>query len=307
MSPPLLAVLTAAITAADVPVPDKPPENPVYKELVEKGIQLSDGKVVKLSPPILADGLDADAQRAALKKIADPRNSLDDFLKPSFYSPVMVKVRTVNPTEGEKPVGRTVDAWFVVHGDWNILTSKDFLEAMAKPEGEGQSRVVSKSGALTDEEMAKRKLAVATKDGCEERFVYATFSLFERVEISSTRHAVMTRGKDNVLAAGVIDPRFDKDAEFPNQWRPLLRDAMANVKPGPAHPFTRAGGYAKITRLKSPANAVFIECHVAYEEDYGWFDGVNLVKQKVPAMVQEKVRTFRRKLTVASEKKEEKK
>ena len=46
---------------------------------------------------------------------------------------------------------------------------------------------------------------------------------------------------------------------------------------------------------------MFIECHLVYEEDYGWFDGANLVKQKVPVMVQEKVRTFRRKLAVASE------
>ncbi len=49
-----------------------------------------------------------------------------------------------------------------------------------------------------------------------------------------------------------------------------------------------------------PAGAAFIECHLVYEEDYGWFDGVNMVKQKAPAMIQEKVRSFRRKLNVAT-------
>ncbi len=48
-----------------------------------------------------------------------------------------------------------------------------------------------------------------------------------------------------------------------------------------------------------PADAVLVECHLVYEEPYGWFDGVNLVKQKVPMMVQEKARTFRRKLALA--------
>ena len=86
-----------------------------------------------------------------------------------------------------------------------------------------------------------------------------------------------------------------------------MRDAEANITTGPPHLFTRAGGYAKITRLKQPADAAFIECHLIYEEPYGWFDGVNLVKQKVPVMVQEKVRTFRRKLRVASQEKSEKK
>ena len=118
---------------------------------------------------------------------------------------------------------------------------------------------------------------------------------------------MLTRGKNSVLAAGKIDPRFDKDSEYPNEWRPLVRDAQANIKPGRAHPFTHAGGYAKITRLKETADAVFIEFHLIYEEAYGWFEGVNLVRQKIPVMVQEKIRTFRRKLSVASEEKAEKK
>ena len=197
--------------------------------------------------------------------------------------------------------------WFVVHGDWDTLKSKDFFDSMTSNK-EGKSGVVSKSGVLTDHEMAKRKLS-ATASGTrsvpatdsEERFVYTTFSLFERVEISATRRAVLSKGKDFILAAGRVDPRFDKDPDYPNQWRPLLRDARAEIKPGPAHPFSHAGGYAKITRLREPEGAVFIECHLVYEEDYGWFDGANLVKQKIPVMVQEQVRTFRRKLAVASE------
>jgi hypothetical protein len=190
--------------------------------------------------------------------------------------------------------------WFVARGDWGILTSKEFLESVMKTKDEGKSRVVSKSGVLTDEEMAKRKLTATTKAGYEERFVYTTFSLFDRVEISATRFAVLQSGKDFMLAAARTDPRFDKDPAYPNQWRALLRNEQAEITPGPPHLFGHAGGYAKITRLKEPADAVFIECHLVYEEPYGWFDGVNLVWQKAPAMVLEKVRTFRRKLTVAS-------
>jgi hypothetical protein len=131
--------------------------------------------------------------------------------------------------------------------------------------------------------------------------------LFERVQVSATRFSMLTRGKNSVLAAGKIDPRFDKDVDYPNEWRQLVRDAQANIKPGRAHPFTHAGGYAKITRLKDTADAVFIEFHLIYEEPYGWFDGINLVRQKIPVMVQEKIRTFRRKLGIASEKQGEKK
>jgi hypothetical protein len=62
----------------------------------------------------------------------------------------------------------------------------------------------------------------------------------------------------------------------------------------------------QLAALAEPAEAVFIECHLVYEEAYGWF-GINLVKQKMPVMVQEKVRTFRRKLALATGEQAEKK
>ncbi|MFZ1932577.1 MAG: hypothetical protein WCB27_09540 [Thermoguttaceae bacterium] len=281
-------------------------ENPVFKQLLAEGIKMSDGKSYKLRPPIMADGLDATAQLAAIEEVAGDRYPVRDVLSNDYYAPVVTRVRDAKPRKGEKPAIRTVDVWFVAHGDWSTLVSKDFLESTTAAEN-GKSRVVLKSGGLTEQELQKRNLTATVTADFEQRFLYTTFWLFDRVQVSATRFSVLTRGKDLVLAAGRIEPRFDNDADYPNQWRPLLRDAEANIKPGPPHPFTRAGGYAKITRLKQPAGAAFIECHLIYEEPYGWFDGINLVKQKVPAMVQEKVRTFRRKLHVASEKKSEKK
>ena len=276
-------------------------ENPIFEDLIRNGVRMSDGSAVRLPPPIMPDRLDAAGQWAAMKKVATGRNPVEKLVQKSFYAPVVVKVRTVKQPEGQRPVVRRVDLWFVAHGDWDVLTSKKFLESLAGAKDEGPNRIVSKSGTLSDEEMTERKLSVTNKDGYEERFVYSTFSLFERVELSATRLAGLTRGEDSWLAAARIDRRFDKDPEYPNQWRALLRDVRAEIKPGPAHPFLHAGGYAKITRLKKPADAVFVECHLAYEEDYGWFDGVNLVRRKMPLMVREKVRTFRRKLAVASQ------
>ena len=301
-----LPLLLASLAAA--PVAESPAaENPVLKELLEQGVKMSDGTAFKLRPPIMADGLDAAGQLAAMAKVADVRAPVNELLAKSSYAPVVTKVRTVKASKDESPEVRTVDVWFVAHGDWNTLNSKDFLESIVASEGNKSRRsIVTKSGFLTDEEIAKRKLTAKVADGYEERFLYTTFSLFELVQVSATRFSVLTKGKDVVVAAGKIDPRFDKDPDYPNQWQPLLRDVQAEITPGPAHPFTHAGGYAKITRLKKPANAVFVECHLVYEESYGWFEGVNLVRQKIPVMVQEKVRAFRRKLTAAAEEKGEK-
>jgi hypothetical protein len=278
-------------------------ENPVFQELLDKGVAMSDDAVVKLSPPILPDGLDVASQKVALAKLADARTKVKDLLKRTPYAPVYVKVRSAKPLKDDGPTVRKIDLGFVAYGDWNVLTSKDFLGTAVQAKDEGPSRVVIRSGFLNDAEMASRKLSAIVNADIEERFLYSTFRLFDRVQISATRFSAMTRSKESILAAGRLDPRFLDDKDFPNEWRPLVRDERAEIKPGSAHPFAHAGGYAKITRLAEPADGVFIECHIVYEEPYGWFDGVNLVGQKIPLMVNEKVKVFRRKLTSASEKK----
>ena len=300
--------ITLSILAALAAVPDKSPavKNPLFEQLLTKGIEMADGKAYKLRPPILADGLDAAGQLAAIEKAAGARYPMKDVLMNDYFAPVVTKVRDAKRPTGQEPAIRLIDTWFVAHGDWDILVSKSFLESTTTAEN-GKSRIVLKSGELTAQELQKRHLTVTTTAATEQRFLYSTFRLFDRVQVSATRFSTLTRAKDTVLAAGRIDSRFDNDAEYPNEWRPLVRDVQANIKTGSAHPFHRAGGYAKLTRLKEPADAVFIEFHLIYEEPYGWFDGISLVKQKIPAMVQEKVRTLRRKLNVASQEKSEKK
>ena len=291
-------VLLAVAAAANSPTS----ENTVFEELIRQGVQTSDGTDYRLPPPVLSEGLDAAGQQAAIAKIPRFRGTVEDFLAKSFYAPVIVKVRTLKRPSDEGPSVRAIDVWFVAHGDWEVLNSEDFIKSITGGKG-GKGRIVSKSGVLTKDEMAERKLTASDQKNGQRQFPYTTFSLFERVQLSATRRSSSTKGKDFLLAAGVVDPRFDKDSDYPNCWRPLVRDARAEIHPGPAHPFSHAGGYAKITRLAEPPGAVFVECHLVYEEDQGWFDGVNLVKRKLPVMVREQVRTFRRKLAVASESK----
>lgn len=293
----LLSVALAASTLAAS-------ENPVFDELLQKGVTTSQGVAVQLPPPILPDGLDAAGQKAALAKAADPRTPLEEMMQDSVYAPAAVKIRSAKASDEEEgPTVRTIDVWFIVRGDWNVLTSKDFFESAIHTKDEGPSRVIVEAGMLNDQELAERKLTAVVKEDFEERFLYTTFRLFDRVQVSVTRFSVLTKSKNSSMAAGRLDPRFLHDAAHPNEWRPLIRDERTEVKLGDAQPFSHAGGYAKITRLLEPDNAVLVECHLVYEEPYGWFDGANLVRQKVPLMVNEKVRVFRRKLAAAVEKK----
>jgi len=277
--------------------------NPVFTELLDKGVTMSDGKAYKLPPPAMVGGLDAAAQKTVIEKIAGARFKVEDLMLKSSAAPVVIKFRTLKTAEGESATIRAVDVWFVAYGKWETLNSKEFLDSLAKgKDTEGENRMVSKSGFLTVEEMLKRKLKPDVPEGLEAKFVYSTFSLFDQVEVSATRYAVVARDKDFLLAAGRIDERFDGDADYPNQWRPIERDAAANISLGPPQPYTGAGAYAKITRLAEPADAIFVEGHIVFEEPYGWFEGGNELRSKAPVMIQQRAKIFRGRLAIASAK-----
>ena len=61
-----------------------------------------------------------------------------------------------------------------------------------------------------------------------------------------------------------------------------------------AHPWDGAAFYLKITKLAEPAGALFVEEHVVFAEPTGWFDGANLLRSKLPLVIQNNVRTMRR-------------
>jgi hypothetical protein len=279
--------------------------NPVLTELLEKGVAMSDGKEYKLPVPAMGEGLDAAGQKAVIEKIAGGRYTVEDLTRKSTSAPVMIKFRTLKAAEGESTTIRAIDVWFVAHGKWETLQSKKFLDSLGKgKDTEGENRMVSKSGYLTDEEMQKRKLKPETSEDQEAKFVYSTFSLFDQVEVSATRYAVVTRDKDYLLAAALIDGRFAGDADYPNQWRPILGDASAEISLGPPQPYSGAGAYIKITRLAEPADAIFVEGHIVFEEPYGWFEGGNELRSKAPTMIQQRAKIFRSKLGIASAKEE---
>ena len=48
--------------------------------------------------------------------------------------------------------------------------------------------------------------------------------------------------------------------------------------------------------MAQPSDAMLIEYHVVFEEPEAWFQGANLLSSKLPLVIQDVVRSFRRKL-----------
>ncbi|HEY7157315.1 MAG TPA: hypothetical protein VH575_25400 [Gemmataceae bacterium] len=256
------------------------PVNPLFERLRGDG----------LPAPVMADGLDAAAQQEVLRKVVGNRFTVKTFAGKVGTAPHVYSIRKI-PTSGtDAALAYGVDVSFIAHGSLDTVAGKNFLVDLHKKQKDRKIHL------LTAEEMKKRELAVQSDKQREERYSHGVFIVLERVELRAALHTIVTRRPDSLLAATQIDPRFAKDADFPNQWRKITTDEEGQRKLGPAQPYAGAGGYMKITRLREPKGALFIEYHLIYTEPKGWFNGADPLRPKLPAIIQSEVRSFRQEL-----------
>lgn len=264
-------------------------DNPLYRELRETGVAVGGGLHSPLPAPLMPDGLDAKAQRAVIEKLAGDDYPLDELLRKSVVAPHVYKFREVKPSDPAAPA-YGVDLWFIAYGDLDTLAKKDastFFQSVRKE---------VKLHVLTPDELAKRGLKAGKIGGTQTRYAHTSYPLLEKVEVALTSRTMLSQAPDSLLLATALDPAFAKDEQFPNRWRAILRDGDDEMKLGPPHPYDGSGMYMKVTRLAEPKGALFVEYHRVSTEPKKWFDGANLLRSKMPILIQSEVRSFRREL-----------
>jgi len=268
-------------------------DNSIFEEFMTRGVQLN-GVTVRLPAPTLADGLSASEQQAALASIADTNHPVSALVRNAVVAPLVLKIED-EPNKGAvRP--RRVDLWFVVYGDIEKLGDEDFLIKQANEEARADGQQFSQEGhILTADELRTR--GISANSG--ERYLAGRFTLFDRVQISGTMRTKLTRTAESVTTAGRLDPRFDQKAEFPNAWRSITRDAQGRASLGQPQPYRGVGWFAKATKLADPAGAILIEVHTVFDEPAEWFNGANLLRSKLPIVLQDKARAVRRRLASA--------
>lgn len=279
---PLVLSLTLTAAAADHAA-----DNPLYMSLLDPGLTVGPDLRVKLPPPVMPDGLDAAKQKAVITHLIGADYSYAEFTRKSVVAPNLLRIRDAQPSDPKAPA-RGVDVYFVTFGDFRATDDEKFLDRLANTgKGEGKAR------GLNREELAKRKIVLKEGDEKKEGFGQVEFDFLEKVRLKMTGHAAWSKTAESVVAAAEVDPRFRADPEFPNEWRPITA-AGGGKKVGPPQPYGGAGMYLKITKLHEPAGALFVEQHIVFAEPTGWFDGANLLRSKLPIVVQTNVRDMRR-------------
>jgi hypothetical protein len=270
-----------------------PAANPVFDRLMSEGVPVVAGSNLRLPPPTMTDGLNAAGQQAALATVADENRPVEALLRNSVVSPFVLKIKS-----DEGTTGRHVDLWYVAHGSFDKITGEDFVHQQMKKAAQEKSsdELPRQSIVLKPEELQARGLTAMNSAESSESYVHTTFPLFDRVFISTSSQVVQSKTGDSVLISGLLDPRFDHDKDYPIFWQHLDRDDTGKLNLGEKLPYHGFGSYLKITRMIEPAGAIFVECHVAFDEPAGWFNGANLLRSKLPVLVQDSVRKFRREI-----------
>ena len=279
-----------------------PPENQVFRQLTAEGVpvDLKGSGHIRLEKPTMADGLDAAAQGRVIAAVAGANRRVEDLLHDAVVAPFVMKIDDIPAADGGD-LFRRVDVWYVAYGKLDALfTEESFAEMVEFASGQQKSRLPVSHGVVSEDRLRKLGIAIAGTADRKEQYCYGAFDLFDRVLLRSTRRVVATRGHESIVVASLVDPRFNGDAQHPNQWQPVQVDAQRAFKLGPPKPYVSSGSYCKITRLAAPPAALFIEGHHLFAEPQAWFGGKNLMRAKLPLAVQDSVRKLRRQLRADS-------
>jgi hypothetical protein len=264
-------------------------------DLATHGIQLESGATVRLPAPQMPDGLTRDEQQAALAKAAG-KYPTERFVRDAIVAPFSLEISSVDDPTCKRRA-QHVDFCFVAYGSLTAVIDRDLFGELAGAQEAGSRNQAQVSArVLTPDELQARGLTVEKTSDREESYVVIDVPILNRVQLRGVGFGVRERRAESVVGAMKLDDRFRNDPNFPNTWSPITHNVQGKLTIGPPVPYSGMGGYMKMTQLHEPAAALFVECHIAFDEPEGWFGGKNLLRSKLPLVVQDNVRTFRRKL-----------
>src|SRR5688500_18512883 len=124
----MLALALAVLATAPAQPPVKhEDQNPLYKGLIEAGLDVGGKEKIKFPAPSMPDGLDAAKQTAVIKGLIGSDYSYEEFTRNAVPAPQLLKIRDLG--DPKAPV-RGVDVWFLAYGDFKQLEDDKFLDRL---------------------------------------------------------------------------------------------------------------------------------------------------------------------------------
>jgi hypothetical protein len=298
---PLMHLLALLMVVAAIPSAAAPPW---LDELLERGIPLTADTSVSFSKPLLRDGMDAAGQVSAIKGLVG--DGWDRFVRQSVTSRFEFQIERA----AELPEGggvQRLDLWFIGYGDLDTIVDKKILDNLilrlnGRDDGESAGGEAAASPertrVLTKNELKARNLEVGgIANGTEVTYALLDVNIVEEVRLRGITRGMYARTSESLTAVACLDELWLHDREFPAQWFPWIRNSEdGRLVLGEPSDYSIAAAYGRATALHEPAGAILVEVHVIFAEPEAWFDGRNLLRRKLPTVLQHAVHSFRRKL-----------
>lgn len=263
----------------------------LLEQITTRGTTFPNGLSVLLKPPSLDRSMDAATRQDALVSLAGGIG-WDRFSRDSYVAPTEIDLQYVKNNRGER-AGHLVHVAFVAHLDFDRLSDPDQVRTLFQSDaGDGQREEFFADRA-TDEQL--------TRWGIQDRRDDTTYhrvhvSLLNRVVVDGWLKVQVVENESDLHIAWLLDPRFAFAERSPtgNRWSPVTQPDDARPDGTATFPYQGLAGYMHVTRLDEPAGSCLIEARFAVHEPTDWFRGSNLLRSKLPLMIQESVRKFRR-------------
>lgn len=265
----------------------------------------------------LTDGMTAEQQRQAIEEFLgdlEPQR----FFRPSVVSPFVFQLRSLGRLDdgGQR---QRLDVWFAAQGTLDQVADKQLLERLSGRDAAAETAEAADDGLpqqsrpLTDAELAARSLTNGPLTGAADRDTDADSLGADQVEAEQAYGLLAVNLLDKAYVSGITQTRLRRsdqslevrlrwapetlgDDEFPVQWQPLSKSADGQIQLGPAAAYDDLHAVIRVSQLVDRPGSLLIEAHVEYSEPHGWFEGRNLLRSKLPPVLQDAVRQFRRQL-----------
>ncbi|MBB3205623.1 hypothetical protein FHS27_001427 [Rhodopirellula rubra] len=308
---------TAAPEAASADAADeRSSQENLLRKMTTEGIELTNDKSFVLPEPsfvsVTGEPADSPSAMKALETLAG-RHGVSRFTRDSVVAPISVQTDSIKNDEGDR-IGHFIDVAFVVHQSIAEIRKSEALEDF-KSDPDSPEKTIELSDQDNPEELEKNKTRSLTKqeladfnvtlDGQYEALGYLQMPLLSKVVVrgvARARRSIWSTDDETapIILTWLLDSRFGSPTPDPesisNQWRAIERNSVGEKELGPPHPYAGMGGYVAITPVPGQEQASIIQLRFVLHEPHDWFDGRNLLRSKLPILIQDRVRNLRREL-----------
>ncbi|MEZ6136619.1 MAG: hypothetical protein R3C53_17115 [Pirellulaceae bacterium] len=286
------------------------PPSSLYGQLIERGIQLPSDLLVTVDPAIAPDdflAMGSEERRQQLETVAG-KNGWDRFSRDSAVAPVRIELEFIKNSAGER-VGHRIYSVFVAYAPLETLRDEQLMREIfgqasvdSGDERPDSSLTADNPDATTTPASRNVPLAELKRLGIsppseQERFAAIELPLLNRVTMRGTIQVQRNEGPGWVRLVWQIDPRFADSTDFGNTWTKFERNEVGMPIETEPKPYAGCGGYLQIIQIDAELQQLLVESRMVMYEPVDWFSGSNFLRSKLPTVLQENARSFRRGLT----------